>query len=1091
MIRDKRFLVYNASAGSGKTFRIAGNFLEKILESNSRFFISRLIGLTFTNDAANEMKSRILKHLMEASRGKLTPLVKEAIKNIQPKIEKQINKTLNEEEFHEEIIKRSQNRLKEILHRYDDFNLMTIDKLSYRIIRTFAREMDIPYDINVIMDPKEIIDNLIDEIISEVLPGDILMKSLISFAKENAENEQHWDIKPGLMEIVNIIFDENHNKEVAQIKTKSLFDFISLKKILLDKRKEIIQQFSDFYKKAKNITNGYENLLDRSVAPIIRNLASTSTLKNIKFSPTLLAKISGEKKAVFYTKSKLTNLTPTEQNFVKNTLNENIHLFISELHDYYSINYPELILTNGFLKEINSLVIMNVLMRKISDFKELTHSIFINDFNFLIQEQLLRELSSDTPYIFMRLGEKYIHYFLDEFQDTSELQWKNMIPLIKESLSKDFAVNFSSETLGETMVVGDAKQSIYRFRNGKPEIFIDLSNSDLQSPNGNPFAHITGKKIKQMEYNWRSYGNIINFNNEFFSLNKKFLYHQDYQKVYDHVRQKLPEALKSERENKGYIQIQFTEKLSGTHEEGNALPELVYQIIEDAQKRGYDYNDICFLYGKHDSSIPVAEYLNQKNIPIISKRSLLVQKSGRVRFIVNMMKYLSFGTTANLFDALHFLIDNSNKKIDSELLVKLSQIQNSSEVLNKFIDLGYNINPDLLTSLPPYDLAVYLLEKFNLNDFNEQAYIQVFLDEIHEYTTQNKTGLPGFLSHWEEIKDQLSLQAADTTSAVRFMTVHASKGLEFPIVIYLGNQSLLNKKDKDQITWVSVDPVHFAGFETLPIPIRALEKSMKYQSTFEDAIEEKKFDNFNRLYVAHTRASKELYILTKIPPKNEKEHPDFAQLYAKYLKDNQWITGEIEENVSYSIGQKTFKEKNTSTKNQNINIENYLNFWGDKNRLKIRSKNYEYWSESKKNAIQYGLEIHEILSRITTKTQWQEQQTKLLANIPPKQKPILINLIEKILNHPLLSEYFTDKYKILNERALLIPSENIFHIKRPDKILIQGIQSIILDYKTGEKHAKHIRQINNYAEILETSGYEIQKKYLVYINHDIQVVQVD
>ncbi len=1089
-MRDYRLSVYNASAGSGKTFQIANNFLQKLLSGNSKYFVSRLIGLTFTNDAANEMKRRILSEIIQAAKGEFSDLINQVVTLIRPEIENQLGKTLSDDDYKKEIIKRSQLRCKEILHGYDDFNLMTIDKLSYKIIRTFAREMDIPYDVNIIMDHREVIDNLIDEIISEAQKGEVLMNSLIALAKENAENEKSWDIKDALLEIVNILFDENHRNEVAEIKKKNFNDFLALKNVLLDKKRQIISNFTKFYQRGMQIISPFEGLTNDSVIKRIKACASPQTYKGVLFTDTMLKILSGEKKGVFYVKGRVEKLPFEQQSIIKSRYNDELMLYLTDLLEFYEKEYPNFLLINGLLNEINSLIIMNALERKIAAFKEQNHSIFINDFNFLIQEQLLKDLGTDTPFIYMRLGEKFIHYFLDEFQDTSELQWENMIPLIKESLSKDFTVNFPGETLGETMIVGDAKQSIYRFRNGKPEIFIDLSNPDLKDKTGNPFADVTGKRIEQMPYNWRSLGNIINFNNEFFTLNKKFLYIPEYRKVYDYVKQEIPKNKLSERQDKGYVQIQFAKKLSGRAEEGNRLPELVYNIIKDVKKRGYAFGDICFLFGAHKTSEPVAEYLTEKNIPVVSQRSLLVERASKVRFLVDMMKYLAFKTGINLYEALHFIFKRDEINKYGDLLIKLTHLNDIKLVLGELKRLGYELDLEWITGMSPYDLSIYLIEKFRLSGTDEKAYLEAFLDEVHEFTTQNKSGLSAFLRHWDDIKSDLSLTAAENSGAVRFMSVHASKGLEFPIVIFVGNQTLLDSRlDKSQIVWIDVDPEHFAGFKTLPVQAKVLEKNKKYASNYKQSIEEKKFDNYNKLYVAHTRASRELYIITPIPSKTVKEHPDFAQLYEGFLQEKKLLTERPEEEIIYSIGKKTFPEKKEKQEITRIQVTDHLNYWGDKNKLKIRTDSYEYWNESKKAAIAYGLEIHTILSKIHTQNDWKTQKEKFLATISEQEKEQVSDSIEAVIYHPELAEFYTDKYQILNERALLIPSDNIFRIKRPDRILLKDKKAIIIDYKTGEKHEKHKKQLESYAEILEETGYSVTDKFLVYIGKGVEIMK--
>ncbi len=1085
---NQRLTIYNASAGSGKTFQIAKNFLAKIIQSNDYYYVSKLIGLTFTNEAARQMKNRILDRLVKASKGDFSGEMQLVIEESREIIEEQLGKKLSDEAYLSEIQQRIKKRLTEILHQYDDFNLMTIDKFFTRLVKTFAREMDIPYDANIILDYNEVIDNLIDEIISEVKPDDLLMKNLVDLALENAESEKAWDIKANLSKVVNIIFDDNFKQQVEYIKTKNEEDFVKLKRRLLKRKYAIRKQYLEFFKAGRNIVKGYENYLN--VMTIIYKFGNISEHKKLEFNKTQTSYLTGEKDNYrYYIIKRISSLPEAEKAYIMNELNDEIHAFMSKVYDYYLENHQEYILVSGLLDEINSLLILNALTDKIELFKETTHSVFLNDFPHLIQKQIFKNADADTPYIYLRLGEKYIHYFLDEFQDTSELQWTNMLPLIKEALSKDFSRNISKENPGDAMIVGDAKQSIYRFRNGKPEIFIDLSNPDLNEDTGNPFANVTGKRVENLKYNWRSDGNIIDFNNKFFGLNKSFLHNERYHRVFDTVSQEVPKA-NEKRKDKGLVKISILDKISNDE---NEVPEKVIEIIKDVTSRGYAYEDICFLFGQHDASVPVAEALNDEGIPVISARSLLLKKSEKVSFLINMMKYISQKTTMNLFDALQFLFnyhfpDNRQKWMD---IMDKKSIKSVFKSLN---DYGFDVDIDKFLKLNLYDMVIYLIDKFKLNNDDEDNYLQSFLDDIHSFISENKTGIPGYLEHWKEEENKLNVKSADTKGAVRFMTVHVSKGLEFPVVIFLGTQNILASIDKQSLMWVETDPDKFEGFKTLPISLSVLEYLDEYQLDYINGIEEKKFDNYNKLYVAHTRAKNELHILTQKPSKGETKGIAFKQLYANFLKQSGKVNGGIEAGDTYIFGEETYKNNEKSdAKTKHFEADFKAKYWAEKDdsKLKIQTRSFEYWSENKKTAIKYGMQIHDILSKINTFKDWEHNKEKLLANIGGEEKNQVENTIKEVLNHPELAGYFSDNFTILNEQAILIPQQyQSFKLRRPDRILIKNNEATIIDYKTGEILEKHHRQIDEYAKLLEEIGYKIKAKILVYIQEKVEIKKI-
>ncbi len=1085
---DQRLSIYNASAGSGKTYQIAKNFLIKILQSPDFFYTSRLIGLTFTNKAANEMKKRILDILTEAAAGKENPMMKEVAVELKNTLEKQSGKTLNEQEVKQILRKRSERRLKEILHQYDDFNLQTIDKLSYKIIRTFAREMDLPYDVNIIIEHKEIIKELIDEIISDLKPGDVLMQNLVQLALENVENEKSWDIQKNLLQITALIFDENHRNEIDYLKTKEREDIIRLKNSLQKKVSEIRKQYLDIGRQGLKIIK--ESGESFGAKGLFGKMATISEHNKIEFSNGILKKMD---KQELLSQSTLKKKYKDSLGSIKEA-QERMLALLNKAYDFHERNYEDYILYKGILNEINSLIILHALLKKIEDYKEQTHSIFISDFNALIQKQILQHIGDETPYIYMRLGEKFIHYFLDEFQDTSELQWLNMIPLIKEALSKDFSVKIDEEYPGTSMIVGDAKQSIYRFRNGKPEIFIDLSNEELQNQIGNPFYQVTGKKVHQLDENWRSDGKIIAFNNEFFSRFKDLLIEPKYKRVYEHVKQKVPE-IREKVKGRGYIEISFEEKLSNKDDSG-VLAEKIHKIIMDALARGYRYEDIAFLYDSHESSHSIADYLSKKNIPFLAEKALKLGQSLKVNAIMHFLKYLYFQKTEPLFESLYFLFDYhkiNGADVYMEEILERPGVENVIQVLEK---AGFPVDIDLLYGLNLFDLVVYLIDKLHLNkDSIEENYIQTLLDDIYQFTTERKTGVIAYLMHWNRMKDEINVQAAEKKGAVQFMTVHGAKGLEFPIVIYLGKGKIFdnaNGKDHDQIVWIKTDPGKFEGFETVPVKLKFLENITNYKEIYQSEVAKKMFDNYNRLYVAHTRAKSELYIFTQKPALKNADPAHFKTMYATYVFETKGVKPGVGDCFSY--GEKTSPPEREKQE-ENLKLKGdlkSLHYWNedpDKQPLKLRTKNFELWQEAKKAAIQYGLQMHEIMAQITTFKDWENNKEKYLSVIPAEERQEIEMQIEKIIYHPELKKYFTEEYRILNERALLIPEDGkSFKLRRPDRILLKNKTAVVMDYKTGEPGEKHKKQLDEYAKLIEATGYDIEEKILIYLGKQPELI---
>ncbi len=1089
---NHRFSVYNASAGSGKTFSIAKHYLNKIMQSEEKNYLYTLLGVTFTNKAAGEMKTRVLQNLIQAAQGNISDVMSEVMKESKNIIQEQTG--INDSKKYKEIfIDRSKKRLEEVLHRYDDFQLTTIDKMMYKIIRTFARDMDLPADVEVVLDYKEVVSNLIDKLIAKSKKGDELSEFFIELSKNKVDDQKSWDIKNDLFNIKDIIFDDNYFTEIKTLENKKLSDFKKLKRILIKRYKALEKSINEVGQEGYELTKSKPKMFNVSV--FFRRFMFTKEFKDIKLVSKITKQLDNDK-PIFYVASRYKELSKTDPSLAQEISEINIQLValvrraVSYIENEFTNMYAEYILTKALLQEVNGLSIQKALLEEIETYKAESRSIFISDFNKLILEQILKNLESDTPYIYMRLGEKYRHYFVDEFQDTSELQWHNLVPLIKEALSKEF----DNQTPGDAMLVGDAKQSIYRFRGGKPEQFIALSNPQNTNNAGNPFYPLSDKKIENLEYNWRSQAEIIRFNNRFFSTFPQELLLPEYKSVYENVSQKLPEH---KADKGGYVQIQFLEKQDKSAADKNHA-EAVLQAIQKAEENGFSKDEICILINKKSEGYPISDTLIRNGIDIISSETLLVANAKKVQFLMAWINFLENGSTDLWYPALQYLAerDGHHKNTFYKEILYGKNYASKEERIAKLADFGYQIDYKLLTKMNLYDLSIYLIQSFGLHDdASEQAYLQAFIEEIHQFYTKTTSGIRDFINHWNLIQDSFSIHVSELKNAVNMMTVHKSKGLEFPVVIYYANADVFSGKDKENKVWIETDPDKFAGFSILPIAMKSIENSSNpvYQARYMQASEERKFDNLNRLYVALTRAAEQLYIILNPLPKDPKNR-GFNQLFKDFL-DSEKQTSDNETGNIYVYGnsrrQQALKKEQ---KNHYQLSKTYFNNWDSStdSLLKINTGRFERWQEDKKSAIAYGMMIHDILSQIKTAAQWQSHKQKYLSKIKKDEKTDIETSIEKLLSHPDVSTYFSDSYTVLNERDILIPSKkHTFSLRRPDRILIQNNKLSIIDYKTGAYHKHHEKQITEYAELLAETGYIIDKKILIYLGEEIEVVALD
>ena len=1079
---EERFVIYNASAGSGKTFQIATRYLNQILQSTQPFVIHKLLGVTFTNKAAEEMKKRIVENLIQAVQGNLTDVMAVVKEDLRPVIMSQLN-TTDEGLYEQELIKRSRKRLQEILHYYDEFQLTTIDKLMFKIIKTFARDMRLSVDVEVVLEYREVIKKLIDKLINQAQPGSVLSDFLINFSLQKIDNERFWDIKEDLVNINNIIFDDNYFQEIQSLTDKSLTDFVKLNHLLTQRIKEIEKQFVSFAQQLNEAFGIHKAHINKSVLTLSRKLALEFSKIEIVDK---LRKTASDNNYAYYVKSHLKDLDAQTVSDLKGTINDALQQIMLEVIRFVDDNLEQYKFLLALRKEVNALSIENELQKEIVDYKLSHNSIFISDFNRLILEQILKDLETDTPYIYMRLGEKYAHYFVDEFQDTSVLQWQNMIPLIKEALSKEFA----DQKLGTAMLVGDAKQSIYRFRGGKPEQFIALSNPELHTGAGNPFAPLVRKRVAQLDYNWRSQPQIVDFNNRFFQTFTHLL-PTPYKEVYEKVAQKVPKHKNMEA---GYVQIRFLAKADKKkNQEKESFEQAVAEAILQAENKGYKKDEICILVNKHTDGVKISEHLIQQNIPVVSSETLLVDNALKVQFLLSWLRFLAYGATTDLYRILHFLIERDHLD-KAQIYEDFFSVNYGFDVLEKFFKrLGYRLDFQHLLSVGVYDTLVYLTGIFQLGQNpEEQAYLQAFLEKAYRFDLQPEAHLFGFLQEWDQIADKFSIDTPDMTNAVRLMTVHKSKGLEFPVVIYYTAGEVLSSKDKENKVWVPLNPDEFKGFKKLPVSLKAIENSSnpEYKLLYEQFATEKSFDNLNRLYVALTRAVEQLYVILN-STSDKSKNTGHNDLFYNFLQSN----GQDMQLLLHEFGTpKRFLEPETKSKSGLALPALFYHHWQDpeiQSGLKINTLSYERWAENKKQAIAYGMILHDILAEITTANEWKQNKTKYLAAIGETEKESIAKLIEKLLHHPDLKTYYTEAYQILNERSILIPDQQAHFIqKRPDRIVIKDNQAVVIDYKTGQPKPSHAKQLVAYAALLEEMGFVVKKKLIVYLHEEIQVENV-
>ena len=1048
MPKSTSFQVYNASAGSGKTFTLVKEYLKILLSSTNIYKFQQILAVTFTNKAAAEMKERVIENLHSFSNKEINDML--------PVICMETNLT------EEQVFSRSKLILNAVLQNYSAFSISTIDSFTHKLIRTFAHDLNLPMNFEVEMDAESLLNEAVDVVISKIGEHKELTDLLVSYSLQKLDDDKAWDISKELKTFAKIILNENHAKHLKELNNISINEFKQLKEKLQKENKKIEAAFLEIGNKGLNIISD-SGVDDKdfyySQFPKHFNALSISYKKASFFDQNTFKKNIIEE--IFYSKSKSSS--------VKNAIDTIIPRLVT-LYNESELLFQQKTLNDLILNSLIPLAVLNYINSALEEIKSENNILLNAEFNQRINDTIKNE---PAPFIYERLGEKFRYYFIDEMQDTSELQWKNLIPLIDNVISSE---NEFGEQ-GKLLLVGDAKQSIYRWRGGKAEQFIALSSDEKRNEN-NPFQ--VEKTQSNLETNFRSYSEIINFNNAFFKHISKFLNNESFSNLF--LEGNNQNITKKEG---GYVQLSFVEKKSDDEDVAFAYPKKVFEIIENIDN-SFEKNDVCVLVRTRKQGIEVANYLSENGIEIISSETLLLANSSKVGFIIDLLNVLQNSSNKEYkIKLLYFLYEYLKIKEEKHsFFIQFIDLTNLQffEALRKFnIFFSYN---EFIQS-PFYESIEYIIRSFNLVTESDSN-IQFFLDIIFEFQQKKQVSLNGFLEYWELKKDKLSIVAPEAKNAVRIMTIHKAKGLEFPVVIYPYNIDIYF-----QITprvWYS-----YTESSSIKSVLVNASKKLNYigeqgEHLFSQQREALELDNFNLLYVALTRPIEQLYIVSEknISTKNEENLNHSSGLFINFLKElNVWNSEKSEYNFGdrKRINIPKIVENKTTTQNSFI-----TNSWKNHN-ISIVANSSLLWETEQGKAIGYGNLIHEILSKIETKNDISNivNQYVYKGEITKIQQKEITIILSEIVNHKQLHTYFEPNNQVYNEQEIVTLDKKIII---PDRLVIKDNKVTIIDYKTGKPDRKYIDQINNYAKALENLNYSIEKKLLIYINKEISVEEV-
>lgn len=1029
--------IYKASAGSGKTYTLVKEYLRLALKAPMQF--RHILAITFTNKAANEMKSRVLDALkgLANSDEKYNSLSEELCEAI-GKISSQLKKDAA-------IV------LRNMLHNYADISISTIDSFVHRIVRSFAHDLHLPMSFEIEMDSNELLNEAVELLLDRLSETDAqVTQAVIDFAEDKVEEGKNWKIEYEIAKLGRQLFIDESQPHIKQLSLvsfddlrearNSLYAFKTLfEQKLFEEGKKAFELIlasgltaKDFHQGARGIFGYFKDYSEKFIPEKIRgNSYVHATIEDDKW---------GKK-------------------FSDEGLKEALRTHYFNITGFFDADGKNYFLADLLLKIFYSFILLADLQKLLAEIKREENILHISDFQQKVFE-IVKE--QDAPVVYERIGERYDNILIDEFQDTSVLQFRNLLPLIENS-------QFKNE---DSLIVGDGKQAIYRFRGGDVAQFAQLpkvlGSDDDEILKGREIA-IGNYGVEEipLQKNFRSRKEIIDFNNSLYKelielpeLNHKAIYADYFQ---DRGRE----------DDGGFVSIEFLKKNAEEKFSLNDMRALrVREIVNDVLQRGYTYKDVAVLTRSNENASFIASQLIAQGIKVVSQESLLIHHSPKVRLLLSLLSFLDRKDNhISRAEILHYTFLQQNKLLHYDGI----DFKTTSHEFEKIIEqqTGIKFRSPELSAGRLSDLLQQLIFIFKLND--EDPFVQFFLDEVLLFSSRYGNNIGDFLKWWEKVKANKSIIYPETMDAVRIMTIHKSKGLQFPVVI-LADASEEQKPGKE-FFWVGLEKRFLPQLNIglLPNTKNILETEF---ATLRETEESQTFlDMLNLLYVGTTRAEDSLYILSKELKKLPQKNNSVTALLISFLK----TTERWDEFRNYIFGDESYsKLKKSRSKSSKDYIKQKT---ASKNLLvssiQVKMNAEIFWSASTTGKINAGSLLHEALKRIRYAGDEDAVVEKFIAEgiITEGNAGELKQKLKAVTEHSDMKKYFERNVRTLNERPLLKKNEKI---KIPDRVVLNEDGATVIDYKTGSERPEHKQQLQDYAERLEEAGIKVKEKILFY-----------
>lgn len=1082
--------IFKASAGSGKTFRLVLEYLKLLVDNPLNY--RHILAVTFTNKATAEMKARVIRDLHQVGTGRNKQMI-ELLHN-----ETGIAPAL--------IESNAKSALALILHDYDRFAVSTIDSFFQKVLRSFARETGLYGTYEIELDQDAVLNEACDRLLLSVEEDMELRKWLLAMSEDQLGQGKNWQIRDKILELGSELQNEPFQRYLfsrSDTKTERA-------------------QLNELKKKLFQVTSLFENRLKEMAANALQLIAEAgleltdfkggknsfvnyfsywSAFRSDKLQPTATLLKAIDQPDAWYVKKS------AKKNEIEACVQNGLNRKLKELVDFLDKERPKYLSAVEIQKYLYALGVLSVLADKVREVGREKNALLLSEGNLLLNGIIG---NNDVPFIYEKTGNYYRYFMIDEFQDTSLTQWGNFKPLVINSLAENFP----------NLVVGDVKQSIYRWR-----------NSDWQLLDHRLKEELTQFSVVEttLDSNWRSSEEVVLFNNRLFArsadwLQQKYnqlgdnspaLYHNTITSAYSDAQQLVASGRKQ-----GLIRCHFVEDESTPEYQQTTCKRLI-ETIKEVQDKGYRAGDIAILVKRNKEGKAIAEALLKAkrnepsyNFELVSDDTLYIGSSSLVSFLCGLMNYLISpydqviqASIIHEYSVGILPLLKREGRVPGRLVTgEQQQLSFDEKKESRFRFISDEVRDDYFpffnneayrnitrywAGLSLIDLVELLIKQYHLDYLpGEQANIQAFRDVISDFSRKESGNLHKFIEWWEQHGDKVKLQTAGERDAIRIMTIHKSKGLEFPIVMVpFCDWSFVTDGRQSNILWCSTHTTPFNLLPLLPVKYSNKLRDSYFSEDYYTETLLSYIDNLNVLYVALTRAVDGLFLYTKA--KEPKKAVDVGALLSQLVKDEALLE-KCSENVY---------ERGTLASPEHCAAKGTIAPLSGKvvrktqlaDTLRLR-KNYEGFidnrEELRRQGISKGKLMHELLSRIAVADDVKKAvETMMLGGlIEGGEKEKLLSDVKALLGHQQAVHWFDRSWKVLNETTLITPD---FGLLRPDRVMMGNGKVVVVDYKTSDQlRPAHIKQVRGYVNQIRKMGHEQVEGYVWYLVNN-QIIDIE